>query len=264
MARAAESYSAWLEGRFRGLQEEWVDSLDDARFAPRLAYGHRDESHARLFKRLPFFTSQAIVARSFVLSADVVEVVEAADLLGLGDAISRTLRAVDAEEVLTMACGLYPIKLAGTRRWRLPAEEKRDLLSIARDNDAHPFVVFTQYLNFEDMARSTNNVMEWQFYGSLARNRLYGFAQPGRGDFLRYSLGERLLSCVAHCHAQQEGESATLETFVSYLQSLGFSFDGDGRQELERQLVLAGLLEAFADASDAKYLRPTYVSGPGA
>ena len=255
MARAAESYSAWIESRFRRVQDGWVSrstirgSLRDwpTDTAMRVTLG--SSSGSLSLRRKP-----SLRAASF--SAGAVETDGPADLLGLGDAISRTLGAVDAEEALTMACDLYPTKIVGTRRWHLPAEEKRELLSISRDNDSHPFVVLTQYLNFEDMARSSNNVMEWQFYASVARNRLYGFARPGRGDALHYSLGERLLSCVAHCHAQQEGDRATLETFVGYLERLGFTFDGNGRQELERQLVLAGLLEAFADASDAKYSAP--------
>ena len=131
---------------------------------------------------------------------------------------------------------------------------------MARATQVEPFLTFTQYLNFEDMARSSNNIMEWQFYASLARNRLYGFVRPGRGDALHYLMGDRLLTCLVHCHIHQKGEGATLESFVAYLVAMGFVFDGDGRRELERGLVLSGLLQAFADASDAKYLSPTYGS----
>ena len=119
-------------------------------------------------------------------------------------------------------------------------------------------------LNFEDMARRSNNVLEFQFYAALARHPEYGFAKRGRTiDVLLYEMSESLIIALAHCHLQQGPDGATLATFVRYLEEFGFVFDGAGKALLERQLLELGILEDLADAGDAKHLKPLYQSGGG-
>ena len=66
-----------------------------------------------------------------------------------------------------------------------PGRQERaiDLLGGGR---ALAFETVALHLNFEDMARASNNVMEWQSYQTLARDSSYGFAR-GRGEELRYT-----------------------------------------------------------------------------
>jgi peptidoglycan/xylan/chitin deacetylase (PgdA/CDA1 family) len=262
MAAAAQSFSECLEGIFGEERAAWNRDIDSIAYAPRIAYGHRDQSHSRLLKRFPFFTSQIEMARAFARSAGGRPTAPG-DLSGLSVALLEARSRVDSDAVFLSAAERYPT--GGPRtKWKLSETEKGRIISLARESRTEPFVMLTQNLNFEDMARRSNNVMEWQFYASLARHQDFGFAQAGRtGDVLRYRMTEHLLVALAHCHLSASPErAATLETFVEYLKELGFEFDGEGRSLLETQLAELGMLEGLSDASDAKYLNATYSPAP--
>lgn len=259
MATAAEAFARWLEGVFAGDRSEWTRSLDDEAFAPRIPYACRDESHARLLKRFPGFTSQVVIAQRF---AELVGIAlpPRGHLGAAGAAITEAVELVDAEAVFRRLAETYPTN-DERGPWKLPAEDKLRLLKHVGAVGTHPFVLAAQIFNFEDMARRSNNVMEWQFYSSLAKHPSYGFAGRGRtGDVLAYRMSEPLLVALAHCHVHQTGGGgATLGSLLEYLSDLGFVFDAAGRLALERQLLEVGMLEDLSDASDAKYLSPLYV-----
>lgn len=259
MAYAAESFAAWLERCFDGERQPWSKSIDSAAFAPRLPYCRREETHARLLKRFPANTSEIAIATQFAQLCDKWNPTapNARDPLLISNAVIAATSAVDAKEIFGQLANKYPAK--GTEKaFKLEEVDKQRLILLA--GGAHPFTLAARILNFEDMARSSNNVMEWQFYSNLARHPQFGFARVVRGsDALLYRASDALIVALAHCHGQQQGALnsagvATLRSFVEYLTSLGFDFDGYGREQLELQLIELGLLESLADASDAKYL----------
>jgi hypothetical protein len=259
-ATVAEAYARWLEGVFGGDRTPWTRTVDDDAFAPRIPYACRDESHARILKRFPGYTSQVVIAERF---AELVASAKPSqgDLGAAGVAVVGAVTRIDAEEVFRLVAREYPTQPPDRRGpWKLPSEDKARLLKLAASVGTHPFVVATRVLNFEDMARRSNNVMEWQFYSSLAKHPSYGFAGRGRtGDVLAYRMSEPLLVAFAHCHIEQSGGVGTFGSLLEYLSTLGFLFDADGRLALENQLIEVGMLEDLSDASDAKYLTPLYV-----
>jgi hypothetical protein len=257
MAKAAAAYEQWLADTFAGAPLPWEKSLSDNAFSPAIPYGHRNESHASLMKRFPGSCSQAILARRF---AELSGYSSGKTLPEISRDILQAVGASDASSIFEELAHLYPTSESRIKgSWRLDKETKERLIGLAEATDIHPFVLTARLLNFEDMARSSNNVMEWQFYSSLSRHQTYGFARQGRsGDVLIYEMTPGLLSALTHCHAAQHGQGATLSTLITYFESLGFEFDGIGRQLLESQLEGLGLLEGLSDASDAKYLSPLY------
>ena len=257
MARFAEAYAFWLEGRLATDIEPaiWVSDADSPDYAPGLWYGHSDETHARLMKRLPQFTSEAAIGRALA-SALVGQEIDETDLARIGQIIGEEPRD-EAFGLLRQACLRYPTGAGRRDRWRLASEERVRIVERADRNGVQPFITLSQLLNFEDMTRSSNNVMEWQFYSTLARNPQYGFARRASGDSLHCQFSDTLLTVLVHCHAAERSHP-TLESLAAYLTGVGVALDGDGRALLERQLVLAGFLEPFADASDAKYIKTTY------
>lgn len=253
-ATAAEAYAKWLVQAFEGNNSRWTKSVDDIEFSPRIPYGCRDETHATLLKRFPGNTSLINIAQGY---ADLVgfPIGRNQNLTTIGDTILEAIRESDSTAVFGELATTYPTKDLG-RPWNLPDEDKQRLLDVSALN---PFVLAAQLLNFEDMARRSNNVMEWQFYSSLAKHQSYGFAGRGRtGAIMAYRMSEPLLVALSHCHLEQSRGDATLGSLLDYLSELGFVFDADGRSQLERELLGVGMLEDLSDASDAKFLTPLY------
>lgn len=258
MAQAAESYSAWLEGLFAGEKSSWGKALESPEFAPRIGYGRRNASHSALLKRFPSFTSVIVMARHFAEAAGS-DVSPRGDLDRLGSAVLDSLARVDARSVFEDLTRSYPTKEERQQPWKLSASERDHIVAAAGRARTSPFTLAARILNFEDMARASNNVMEWQFYSTLARHSTYGFAARGRsGDVLHYRMSDALLVALAHCHMHQRGEAATQLSFMEYLTNLGFTFDADGRSVISGQLVDLGLVEDLSDAGDARFLRPIF------
>lgn len=260
MAQAAEDYANWLEGLFAGSRSAWGKTVESAEFAPRIPYARRNESHSVLLKRLPSFTSVTVMARHFAEGAGC-DVLRSGDLEQLGAGVVESLGKVNGPLVLRQLADAYPTKDEG-KRWKLSVEERDRLVAIARTSKTSAFAIVARILNFEDMARASNNVMEWQFYATLARHPTFGFAGRGRtGDILHYRMSQALLVALAHCHLHQVGETATQMSFMNYLTTLGFTFDAEGRSALAGQLVDLGLIDDLSDAGDARYLRPVFRRG---
>jgi hypothetical protein len=258
MANAAESYADWLEAVTNGSQDQWLASLDDPRFAPAIPYGRRNESHARLLKRLPAYTSEVQLAQVFC-DGTGLERGGPGDLAQLGEALREGAANGTVAEVFGALVDQYPTSEARAGKWKLPEADKKHLVILSRHAGLSEFALAARVLNFEDMARRSNNVMEFQFYSSLARHPEYGFARRGRtGDILFYEMSEALTVALAHGHLHQTRDEGTLSSFISFLETLGFTFDGEGHRLLEEQLLGLGLLEDLADAGDAKHLSTLY------
>jgi hypothetical protein len=258
MALAAEAYALQLEEAFEGRPFRWDRSLDDEDFLPEIPYSRRDETHARLMKQFPSATSEIGIARCF-LGITSAENANEGDLRAVGAAVEECCGQVDAEEVFRRAIEQYPVNASVGSSFKLTAQDKERAVELAVRSGISSFVTFARGLNWEDMARRTNNVMEWQFYASLARNQRYGFATGlKQGDVLLYKMSPALLTAMVHCHCAESASEHTLASFVESLEELGFRFDGGARGQLEQELVELGMLEALADASDAKRLVPLF------
>jgi len=163
------------------------------------------------------------------------------------------------EEVLEGLIRQYPVRLNETTRvWKITEEERSTILNSRPGDGTSGFLTLCQSLNFEDMARRSNNILEAQFFNSLARDKYYGFAAPRlRGDALIYRLSDNSLGAFVHCYAVGR-QSPTFSGFVDYLEDMGFTFDGEGRELLQRDLVQHGFLNDLADAGEAKSLTIMY------
>lgn len=258
MAMAAEALAADLERAAVGEEVTWSpDVLEAAQYKPRIPYGRQDESHARLFKQFPASTSQIRISRKFVELADGCQL-GASDLGVVVDRLRQHAIEGLLDEVFSLASRTFPTKGSGGTAFKLTEDERARILQLTK-TQASSFQIFTRYLNFEDMARRSNNVLEWQFYSSLAKNRDFGFARAGRsGDNLHYQLSDSLAVALVHCHCVECEDEATLKSFTADLEDVGFVLGGEGRSLLEGQLVRLGLMESLADASDAKRLIPLY------
>lgn len=260
MALIAEDYARNLEAVALGGGSDWsAGALDDPRYLPKIPYGRNDESHARVLKQFPSYTSQIEVARAF-LSAMTGRAAEAFSLAEIVDGLAEAREEGTLQRCFSFAMKAYPVRGSGSSAFKLSDEEKRQITALALQAGESEFAIVTRYLNFEDMSRRSNNVMEWQFYSTLAKNREFGFAKQGRGDLLHYHMSDGLILALLHCHCVEHLEP-TLSSFSTNLEELGLVLDGDGRQLLEEDLVRLGLMESLADASDAKQLIPLYSVG---
>jgi hypothetical protein len=262
MAAAAESYLGAVETTLAGGGFQWDRNMDDARFAPTIPYAHRDTNHARLMKRLPALTAELQVARAFARATqgESNDHLSAADL---GATLSAAVRGISADRVFAAAALEYPIGDGSARgAFKLSESDKQGLLAAGAGAGVSPFIVFARLLNFEDMSRRSNNVLEWQFYSTLARSREHGFAEPRTsGDEMFYTPSRALLVALVHCHCAETTSQPTMASFVESMISLGFVFDGAARVALQDALTDLGLLETLADASDAKRILPVALPG---
>jgi hypothetical protein len=262
MAAAAEACAASLEAAACGADPGWaLDSLETDAYVPSIPYGRQDESHARLLKQFPAATSQIRLTRKFVEIADGREYAPS-ELSLVAERLADYARDGLVEKVFSLASRAFPTKGSTVQgAYKLTEEERARILQLTKAQ-ASSYQIFTRYLNFEDMSRRSNNVLEWQFYSSLAKNREYGFARAGRsGDNLHYELSDSLAVALVHCHCVECRDEPTLKSFAADLELIGFVLGGEGRQLLEGQLVRLGLMESLADASDAKRLVPLYAIG---
>lgn len=259
MAHSAEYFATRIEEIISGSDPvEELKQWDHIDFQPILVYGRENPEHPRLLKRFPSFTSTLLLIRA--LCGHVLERPPPGtfDLAAFESHVRDLSGHPDLQDLLRALSEGYPTKESDLgRRWKLTNEDKKRILERARSVETPPLIVLSQMLNFEDMARSSNNVREWQFYATLARDKSFGFARMSRGDYLFYELTPNALSAFLHCYVTTE-VPATLSGLVDYLQSFGFAFDGLGRGRLESQLIEHGLLEPLADAGEAKILRPMY------
>lgn len=258
MSISAEYFGSRIEAIATGhaIADESLD-WEDERFMPRLAYGRNNPEHARLLKRYPYYTSTLLIVRELAVALLDKEV-ETQNWEEF-ETVARELQ-VHPQYLATLneLIGSYPTESRGLT-WKLTEDDKAGILSQA--SQTHPFTTLTLLLNFEDMARRSNNVMEWQFFYTLARDRTYGFARPARGDSLIYEFSNEALAAFVHIYAASTA-SSTFAGLVDYLRKLGFSFDGVGRRQLESQLMAHGLIDELADAGEAKFLIPMHsISG---
>lgn len=231
-----------------------IASWEDESFQPRLAYGRNNPEHARLLKRYPYYTSSLLIVRELA-SALLDKDIETQNWTEFEDVAKELRSHKQYESTLDELIRSYPTESHGLA-WKLTEDDKATILS-QTGLQMHPFMKLALLLNFEDMARRSNNVMEWQFFYTLARDRTYGFALPARGDNLRYQLSNEALAAFVHVYAASTSDP-TFAGFVAYLETLGFSFDGAGRRKLEGQLQAHGLIDELADAGEAKYLVPMH------
>jgi hypothetical protein len=280
----AESLSAALTGSQPssrlcgrcGLQPEGDENSGARCSNPiKIVLGERNLDHARLFKRYPYYTSQLQIASSYFgkgqreidASASLTET-----LSRLAAEATHSLDQVTAW--FALLAETYPTEEDNQRRtkskkrtgatddsqrtkWRLSKADKEKTLELLNARRVSAFEAVALHLNFEDMARASNNVMEWQFYQALARDPVYGFAK-GRGEELQYKLLDGILAALVHSHVAEVREDATVQSFERALADRGLIIDDAYSSDLLQSLINLGLVEDVADAGDAKHLTVLY------
>ncbi len=235
-----------------------------------IVLGERNLDHARLMKRYPYYTSQLPIAKSYFEQLYDDRSLAAMDE---ADALASTFERIAAEVIakpnevkgwFEMLAGEYPVHTSTSPRgaqarsaWRLAEADKRQALELLQRGQATAFETVAFHLNFNDMSRASNSIQEWQFYQTLARDPVYGFAS-GRGEELNYKLSDGLLAALVHAHIVEVNGEATVRTFEESLESRGLRIDDGYRSALMEALVNAGTMEAIADAGDAKRLSALY------
>lgn len=284
MARAAERCASALASAIAGcnattfvpcglcrLDPNAPSSTGVCANAPEIVLGERNLDHARLFKRYPYYTSQLPIARSYLKESESAALEKLDPVVALDRLLGRLAEEgarnpQQLTEWFELLAADYPTETDNRRRrgggrssekWRLSQADKKRAVDLLGGGRASAFETVALHLNFEDMARASNNVMEWQFYQTLARDSSYGFAR-GRGEELRYMLPDGLLAALVHTHVAAAGEDATVHSFERALEGLGLRIDDAYRADLLRSLVDLGLVEDVADAGDAKRLSAAY------
>jgi len=248
--------------------------------AARIVLGERNRDHARLMRFYPYYTSQLPIARSYVeqWQDEPARGMDDADaLVSLFGRLETevAVRPGDVAGWFEILAEAYPTRSGDggdqgggqgsgrkgrAKAWRLSEADKKRALDTMRGREASAFETVARYLNFDDMTRASNGIMEWQFYQALARDPIYGFAR-GRGDELQYGLSEGLLSALVHSYvvdADDAGREATVRNFEEWIEGSGLSADESYRKQLLASLVDSGLMEDVSDAGDAKRISPLY------
>lgn len=261
MANAATAFSVALEEAYASRTSRWTADIDDPRFAPTIPYGRRDEEHGRTMKQFPAATSQFIFAQRLV-ELILERPTAPGDLPSIEQSFVLACNVDGVNDVLDAVVDQYPTQGSGRgSSFKLSVAEKAAIIDLARRSGISRFELATRNLNFEDMARRSNNVIEWEFYKGMAApkaSRDYGFAISRGKEVLEYRMSKALLVALVHCHCVENEGEPTLSSLLADLEQIGFAFDGDGRRLLEQQLIDLGLLESLSDASDAKTLVPFY------
>jgi hypothetical protein len=253
LASASASFSTQISDLLSGNTsgDSW-DGWDSELYAPRLDYDRKNLEHSPLLKLYPLHTSTLLLV-SRIHEAFFSESLDTRDPDEYVAGVNNLKEQSALNPLLDLMVRTYPTNDSQRSRWRLSADQKALIIESTTDI-LSPFQVLTKHLNFEDMARQSNNVREWQFYATLARDPAFGYAIPARGEPLTYKLSDNALAAFLHCFASTRSAPNFAE-FLEYLSGLGFRFDSDGIASIRGQLVEGGYLDDLSDAGEGKQLK---------